>query len=307
MGLALIFPGQGSQYVGMGKDFYENFESVRTVFEKANEILGFNLTQIVFNEEKLLNKTIYTQPAILTVSYAIYQVFKSLYPNIKVLYTAGHSLGEYSALLASNALTFEDALQLVRKRAEYMQNAIPEGKGGMAAVIGISPDEVRELCKQVNGIVEAVNLNSPLQTVVAGEAAAVKEFLKIAKAKKIKVIPLKVSVPSHSSLMREAAEKFKGELKKVTFRNAQIPIVQNYDAKAHINAEEIRINLYLQLFNPVRWTDSVKYMVNHGVNTFIELGPKNVLSKLVKQIVPNVQTYNIDKVEDLKKLETINF
>jgi len=307
MGLALIFPGQGSQYVGMGKDFYENFESVRTVFEKANEILGFNLTQIVFNEEKLLNKTIYTQPAILTVSYAIYQVFKSLYPNIKVLYTAGHSLGEYSALLASNALTFEDALQLVRKRAEYMQNAIPEGKGAMAAVIGISPNEVRELCKQVNGIVEAVNLNSPLQTVVAGEAAAVKEFLKIAKAKKIKVIPLKVSVPSHSSLMREAAEKFKGELKKVTFRNAQIPIVQNYDAKAHINAEEIRINLYLQLFNPVRWTDSVKYMVNHGVNTFIELGPKNVLSKLVKQIVPNVQTYNIDKVEDLKKLETINF
>ena len=307
MGLALIFPGQGSQYVGMGKDFYENFESVRTVFEKANEILDFNLTQIVFNEEKLLNKTIYTQPAILTVSYAIYQVFKSLYPNIKVLYTAGHSLGEYSALLASNALTFEDALQLVRKRAEYMQNAIPEGKGAMAAVIGISPNEVRELCKQVNGIVEAVNLNSPLQTVVAGEAAAVKEFLKIAKAKKIKVIPLKVSVPSHSSLMREAAEKFKGELKKVTFRNAQIPIVQNYDAKAHINAEEIRINLYLQLFNPVRWTDSVKYMVNHGVNTFIELGPKNVLSKLVKQIVPNVQTYNIDKVEDLKKLETINF
>jgi len=305
MGIALVFPGQGSQYGGMGKDFYENFPTAREVFERANEALGFDLKTLIFEGGEELNKTVNTQPAILTVSYAVYRVFKELFPNVEPLFTAGHSLGEYTALLASEVLDFEEAVKLVRHRAEYMQNAVPEGKGGMAAVIGIPPEEVAKLCQEVEGVVEPVNFNSPVQTVVAGEAEAVKRLVKLAKSRRIKAIPLKVSVPSHSSLMREAAEKFRKKLQEVRFRDAKTPVVQNYDAKPHTKAEEIRENLYLQLFNPVRWVDSVQLMVDQGVDTFVEIGPKNVLSKLIAQTVEGVKVYNVDKVEDLERLKEI--
>jgi len=305
MGIALVFPGQGSQYGGMGKDFYENFPTAREVFERANEALGFDLKTLIFEGGEELNKTVNTQPAILTVSYAVYRVFKGLFPNVEPLFTAGHSLGEYTALLASEVLDFEEAVKLVRHRAEYMQNAVPEGKGGMAAVIGIPPEEVAKLCQEVEGVVEPVNFNSPVQTVVAGEAEAVKRLVKLAKSRRIKAIPLKVSVPSHSSLMREAAEKFREKLQEVRFQNAKTPVVQNYDAKPHTKAEEIRENLYLQLFNPVRWVDSVQLMVDQGVDTFVEIGPKNVLSKLIAQTVEGVKVYNVDKVEDLERLKEI--
>ncbi len=303
MAVALVFPGQGSQYAGMGKDFYEQFPIAKEVFEQANEALGFDLTKLIFEGGEELNKTINTQPAILTVSYAIYRVFKEHFPQITPLYVAGHSLGEYSALLAAEVLNFPDAVRLVRYRAEYMQNAAGEGKGAMAAIIGIEPQEVEKLCQEVEGVVEAVNYNSPIQTVVAGEAEAVKKLLKLARSRKIKAIPLKVSVPSHSSLMKEAAEKFKKVLQEVEFSDAKIPVVQNVDAKPHTSAEEIRENLYLQLFKPVRWVESVKFMADQGVDTFIEIGPKNVLSKLIAQTVENVKTCNIDKVEDLEKIK----
>ncbi|MEO2153979.1 MAG: ACP S-malonyltransferase [Aquificota bacterium] len=303
MAVALVFPGQGSQYAGMGKDFYEQFPIAKEVFEQANEALGFDLTKLIFEGGEELNKTINTQPAILTVSYAIYRVFKEHFPQLKPLYVAGHSLGEYSALLAAEVLSFPDAVRLVRYRAEYMQNAAGEGKGAMAAIIGIEPQEVEKLCQEVEGVVEAVNYNSPIQTVVAGEAEAVKKLLKLARSRKIKAIPLKVSVPSHSSLMKEAAEKFKKVLQEVEFSDAKIPVVQNVDAKPHTSAEEIRENLYLQLFKPVRWVESVKFMADQGVDTFIEIGPKNVLSKLIAQTVENVKTCNLDKVEDLEKIK----
>jgi len=303
MAVAFVFPGQGSQYVGMGKDFYENFAVAKEIFERANEALGFDLKKIICEDSNELNRTVNTQPAILTVSYAIYSVIKENFPELKPQFVAGHSLGEYSALLAADVLTFEDAVKLVRKRAEYMQGAVPEGKGGMAAIIGIPPEEVKKLCEEVERTVEAVNFNSPIQTVVAGEAEAVKKLVRLAKSRKIKAVPLKVSVPSHSSLMREAAEKFNEELSKVPFKNAETPVVQNYDAKPHIKAEEIKENLYLQLFNPVLWLDSVKFMASQGVDTFIEIGPKNVLSKLIAQTLEDVKTINVEKVQDLEKLK----
>ena len=303
MGIAFVFPGQGSQYAGMGKDFYERFPTAREVFERANEALGFDLKKLIFEGGEELNKTVNTQPAILTVSYALYRVFKELFPQVEPKFVAGHSLGEYTALLAADVLDFEDAVRLVRHRAEYMQNAVPEGRGAMAAVIGIPPEEVAKLCEEVDGVVEPVNFNSPVQTVVAGEAEAVKKLVKLAKSRRIKAIPLKVSVPSHSSLMREAALKFKEKLQEVPFRDAKVPVVQNYDAKPHTKGEEIRENLYLQLFNPVRWVESVLFMTSSGVDTFIEIGPKNVLSKLIAQTVDGVKTCNLDKVEDLEKLK----
>ncbi|RTZ68761.1 MAG: [acyl-carrier-protein] S-malonyltransferase [Aquificaceae bacterium] len=305
MGIAFVFPGQGSQYAGMGKDFYENFPSAKEVFQRANEALGFDLTKVIFEGGDELNKTVNTQPAILTVSFAIYTVLKELYPELKPTLVAGHSLGEYTALLSAGVLEFEDAVKLVRYRAQYMQSAVPEGEGGMAAVIGIPPEEVAKLCQEVEGIVEPVNFNSPIQTVVAGQAKAVKELVKLAKSRKIKAIPLKVSVPSHSSLMKEAAEKFKEKLEEVSFKDAQIPVVQNYTAKAHTEAQEIKENLYLQLFNPVRWVESVEFMHSQGVDTFIEIGPKNVLTKLITQIVPSVKALNVEKVEDLEKLKEL--
>ncbi|RTZ61192.1 MAG: [acyl-carrier-protein] S-malonyltransferase [Gammaproteobacteria bacterium] len=305
MGIAFVFPGQGSQYAGMGKDFYGNFPSAKEVFQRANEALGFDLTKVIFEGGDELNKTVNTQPAILTVSFAIYTVLKELYPELKPTLVAGHSLGEYTALLSAGVLEFEDAVKLVRYRAQYMQSAVPEGEGGMAAVIGISPEEVAKLCQEVEGIVEPVNFNSPIQTVVAGQAKAVKELVKLAKSRKIKAIPLKVSVPSHSSLMKEAAEKFKEKLEEVSFKDAQIPVVQNYTAKAHTEAQEIKENLYLQLFNPVRWVESVEFMHSQGVDTFIEIGPKNVLTKLITQIVPSVKALNVEKVEDLEKLKEL--
>ena len=186
-----------------------------------------------------------------------------------------------------------------------MQSAVPEGEGGMAAVIGISPEEVAKLCQEVEGVVEPVNFNSPIQTVVAGQAKAVKDLVRLAKSRKIKAIPLKVSVPSHSSLMRVAGEKFKEKLKEVSFKDAQTPVVQNYTAQAHTKAQEIKENLYLQLFNPVRWVESVEFMHSQGVDTFIEIGPKNVLTKLVTQILPSVKAFNVERVEDLEKLKEV--
>jgi len=303
--VAFVFPGQGSQYVGMGYDFYKEFAEAADVFHSAETALRYNLSQIIFKgPEEELNRTINTQPAILTTSLAIYAVLKAQGFPVPD-FVAGHSLGEYTALAVAGGVELFEAVRLAHLRGKYMQEAVPEGKGAMAAVLKLPPEKVEEACKlaQEVGVVEPANYNSPEQTVIYGEKEAVERASQIAKEMGGKVIPLKVSVPSHCSLMKPAADTFRIKLAQTPIRNLNLPIVQNYTAKAHTMAPEIRENLYRQIFSPVRWYQSVLYMVEQGVDTFIEIGPKNVLSKLIQQTVPQVRVFNVEKVEDIEKVK----
>ncbi len=302
--LAYVFPGQGSQYVGMGYDFYREFSESADVFHSAETALRYNLTDIIFKgPEEELNRTVNTQPAILTTSLAIYAVMKARgFPEPD--FVAGHSLGEYTALAVAGGVELFEAVRLANLRGKYMQEAVPEGLGAMYAVLKLPPEKVEEACRlaQEYGVVEPANYNSPEQTVISGEKTAVEKAGEIAKHMGGKVIPLKVSVPSHCSLMKPAADAFRLKLAQTPIKNINIPIVQNYTAKAHTMAPEIRENLYRQIFSPVRWFQSVLYMVEQGVDTFVEIGPKNVLSKLIQQTVQNVRVFNVEKVEDLEKV-----
>ncbi|QID34127.1 ACP S-malonyltransferase [Pampinifervens florentissimum] len=302
--LAYVFPGQGSQYVGMGYDFYREFSESADVFHSAETALRYNLTDIIFKgPEEELNRTVNTQPAILTTSLAIYAAMKaSGFPEPD--FVAGHSLGEYTALAVAGGVELFEAVRLANLRGKYMQEAVPEGLGAMSAVLKLPPEKVEEACRlaQEYGVVEPANYNSPEQTVISGEKNAVEKAGEIAKQMGGKVIPLKVSVPSHCSLMKPAADAFRLKLAQTPIKNINIPIVQNYTAKAHTMAPEIRENLYRQIFSPVRWFQSVLYMVEQGVDTFVEIGPKNVLSKLIQQTVRNVRVFNVEKVEDLEKV-----
>ncbi len=302
--LAYVFPGQGSQYVGMGYDFYREFSESADVFHSAETALRYNLTDIIFKgPEEELNRTVNTQPAILTTSLAIYAVMKARgFPEPD--FVAGHSLGEYTALAVAGGVELFEAVRLANLRGKYMQEAVPEGLGAMYAVLKLPPEKVEEACRlaQEYGVVEPANYNSPEQTVISGEKTAVEKAGEIAKQMGGKVIPLKVSVPSHCSLMKPAADAFRLKLAQTPIKNINIPIVQNYTAKAHTMAPEIRENLYRQIFSPVRWFQSVLYMVEQGVDTFVEIGPKNVLSKLIQQTVQNVRVFNVEKVEDLEKV-----
>ncbi len=302
--LAYVFPGQGSQYVGMGYDFYREFSESADVFHSAETALRYNLTDIIFKgPEEDLNRTINTQPAILTTSLAIYAVMKAKgFPEPD--FVAGHSLGEYTALAVAGGVELFEAVRLANLRGKYMQEAVPEGLGAMSAVLKLLPEKVEEACRlaQEHGVVEPANYNSPEQTVISGEKTAAEKAGEIAKQMGGKVIPLKVSVPSHCSLMKPAADAFRLKLAQTPIKNTNIPIVQNYTAKAHTMAPEIRENLYRQIFSPVRWFQSVLYMVEQGVDTFVEIGPKNVLSKLIQQTVQNVRVFNVEKVEDLEKV-----
>ncbi len=302
--LAYIFPGQGSQYVGMGYDFYREFAESADVFHSAETALRYSITDIIFKgPEEELNRTINTQPAILTTSMAIYRAMRAKgFPEPD--FVAGHSLGEYTALCVAGGVEFFEAVRLAHLRGKYMQEAVPEGKGAMAAILKLPPDKVEEACRlaQEAGIVEPANYNSPEQTVISGEKPAVEKAGQIAKEMGGKVIPLKVSVPSHCSLMKPAADAFRLKLAQTPIKNITLPLVQNYTAREHTMAPEIRENLYRQIFSPVRWYQSVLYMVEGGVDTFVEIGPKNVLSKLVQQTVPHVRVFNVEKVEDLEKV-----
>lgn len=302
--LAYVFPGQGSQYVGMGYDFYREFSESADVFHSAETALRYNLTDIIFKgPEEELNRTVNTQPAILTTSLAIYAAMKARgFPEPD--FVAGHSLGEYTALAVAGGVELFEAVRLANLRGKYMQEAMPEGLGAMYAVLKLPPEKVEEACRlaQEYGVVEPANYNSPEQTVISGEKTAVEKAGEIAKQMGGKVIPLKVSVPSHCSLMKPAADAFRLKLAQTPIKNINIPIVQNYTAKAHTMAPEIRENLYRQIFSPVRWFQSVLYMVEQGVDTFVEIGPKNVLSKLIQQTVQNVRVFNVEKVEDLEKV-----
>ncbi|MFN7065243.1 MAG: ACP S-malonyltransferase [Aquificaceae bacterium] len=304
MKIAYVFSGQGSQYVGMGYDFYKEFSESAHVFHSAETALRYNLSHIIFKgPEEELNKTVNTQPAILTTSLAIYQVLKSKgFP--KPDFVAGHSLGEYTALVVAGGVELFEAVRLAHLRGKYMQEAVPEGKGAMAAILKLPPEKVEDACKKAQeiGVVEPANYNSPEQTVISGEKPAVEKASQIAKGMGAKVVPLKVSVPSHCSLMKPAADAFRLKLAQTPIKNINIPIVQNYTAQAHTMAPEIRENLYRQIFSPVKWYQSVLYMVEQGVDTFIEVGPKNVLSRLIQQTVPHLRVFNIEKVEDLEKI-----
>jgi len=299
--VAFLFPGQASQYPGMGKDLAEKHPSARAVFDEADQTLGFSISRICFEgTEDQLKLTANTQPAILTCSVAAHRVLaeRGLAPD----FVAGHSLGEYSALVAAGSLKFSDAVQLVRKRGTYMQEAVPAGAGAMAAIMGLSHAVVADACKRAaeGEICGAANLNSPDQTVISGHAGAVKRAVEIASqlgAKRAVILP--VSAPFHSALMMPAQERLEQDLRNTIFSNLQVPLVTNVDADTITTGEEAREALIRQVSMPVRWEESVRLLIEEGADTFVEVGPGRVLTGLLRQIERSVSALN---VEDEKSL-----
>lgn len=304
--VAFVFPGQGAQAVGMGKDVYEAVPAAREVFEQANQVLDFGLTDLVFEgPDAVLKQTVNTQPALLTTSYAYYKAFEE--KGIKPDYVAGHSLGEYSALVVAGVLSFKDAVAIVRKRGEYMEQAVPNGEGAMAAVLGSERASLGALCDDITAFtapVEMANVNAPGQIVVSGSAAGVQAVVERGKEAGAKrVIPLEVSGPFHSSLMKPAAERLNVALSEVDFVDAAIPVVANVSAHAEQSGERIRNLLVEQVFSPVLWEDSVRYMIDQGVDTFIELGSGSVLAGLIKKIDRSVKVVSINSLEAIQSYE----
>ncbi len=299
--VAFIFPGQGSQYVGMGKEIHENFSEARDIFSKASEELGYDVAKLCFEDlEKELNKTFRTQPAILTVSIAINEVLlsKGMTPSV----VSGHSLGEYSALVSAGVLSFRDAVRITEKRGQFMQEAVPEGRGLMAAVLGLERNKIDEICLSLqSGYASPANYNSPGQIVIAGEKEAVEEAMRLAKEKGAKkVVALSVSVPSHCTLMADASQKLAELLNDIEFKSPQISLVNNADAMFLNDRDSIKNSLIRQLSNPLLWEDSIRAIVDSGIDTFVEVGPGKVLSGLIKRIESSVKALN---VEDMKSLE----
>lgn len=301
--IAVIFPGQGAQYIGMGLDFYNTYPEFKRVFDKASDVLGYNLGDIVFEgTEYELKKTEITQPAILTVSYGMYRVFQEL--GIRVSGFAGLSLGEYTALVASEALPFENCVDLVRYRGRYMQEAVPIGEGTMAAIMGLSGEEVEEVCKEAQGIgiVEPANYNCPGQLVIAGEVKAIEKAVEIAKemgAKRSMV--LQVSAPFHCSMLKPAGQKLSEKLKEIEFKEPNIPVIANVNGEYY--GKEITENLVNQVSSPVRWQQTIEKFIADGFDTFIEIGPGKALTGFNKKISKDINSYNIEKLEDIDKLK----
>jgi len=304
--LALLFPGQGSQYAGMGKLLSEQYEEARRTFEEADSALGFPLSELCFEgPEEELKKTENTQPALLTVSIAAYRVLERL--GTRSAFVAGHSLGEYSALVAAGSLTFQDAVRLVRKRGQYMQEAVPAGVGAMAALLKLPQGKLEPILEEAaqGEVVSAANLNSPDQVVIAGHAKAVERAMELARAAGAKrAILLPVSAPFHCSLMQPAQQRLKADLDSTEFRNPQIPLVNNWQARIVTTADEAREGLYEQVPHSVRWTDSVRELGRQGIRRFIEVGPGSVLLGLCRNIDPTLIGVKFGEPGDLDKVKS---
>jgi [acyl-carrier-protein] S-malonyltransferase len=313
--IGLIFPGQGSQYVGMGKLFYENFKTVKHTFEEGSEALKLDLKKLLFDgPDSELKLTHNTQPAILLVSVSLDRILKDVLQGQQKI-CAGHSLGEYSGLVSNGVLDFSEAIQTVRRRGEFMQKAVPQGKGAMIAVLGCENENVEKICnwvkKETNDILEPANYNAPGQVVISGSQKAAEWLLtnwktsKMATEFKAKFIPLNVSAPFHCSMMMPAQEEMTPILTSLKYSSAQFPIIQNVTALPTTEAKEIQKNLISQISAPVKWVQSVIKLKELGVTRCIEVGPGKVLSGLVKKIdSETLSTLNIETIDDFKKIES---
>ena len=303
--IAVVFPGQGSQSIGMLADYAETWPQVKETFQQASDVLDFDCWDVVCNGPiEKINKTEITQPIMLAADIAVMRVMAQQCMLTPFVF-AGHSLGEYAALVAAESLDFVDAIKLVSKRGQLMQSAVPEGEGAMAAIIGLADDVVIKICKQVTeesgAPVEAVNFNSPGQVVIAGATAVVTTAMERLKEEGAKrALPLPVSVPSHSSLMKPAADELAEYLKSVTINTPKIQVLHNADAKSHDDADDIRDALTKQLFNPVRWTQTIQ-IIGDGADVIVECGPGKVLGGLTRRINKEVASFSLDKVASMDK------
>ena len=305
----LIFPGQGSQSVGMGRDLYKNFDLVKKIFKEADEKLNYSISKIILegpdNELKLTKNT---QPAILTISHSIFKLITEEF-NIKIndiKYFAGHSLGEYSALVSSKSLNFSDAVYLLHERGKSMQEAVPEGKGSMLAVMGLKLENLEKYIAKISkdiGVCEIANDNSDSQVILSGDKSAINEISKVLKVDKKKSIPLPVSAPFHCSLMNSAAKVMEEKIKKTNFKSPSVELVSNVTAEPVRDPEKIKDLLVKQIFSKVRWRESIEFMINNEVKEFIEIGPGKVLSGLVKRISDKVSSKSINTIEEIKSLK----
>ena len=304
MKTVFMFSGQGAQYAGMGKDLYENYAVAKEVFDRADEVLGYSIKDICFSDEEKLGLTEFTQPAILTMSIAAMKVLQE--NGINADMTAGLSLGEYSALVASGAMRFEEAVALVQKRGKFMSEAVPAGKGGMFAIIGLDTALVEKACeeavKEVGGVAVPANYNAPGQIVIGGDAATVEKAGEIAKEKGAKLaVKLKVSGPFHTSLLQPAADKLLPELEKMNIGKMEIPVYTNVTAEVLKSESDIVPTLAQQVVSPVRWEHIIRNMYDAGADTFIELGPGKTLCGFVKRTVKGIVNVNVEDTASLEK------
>ncbi len=299
--IAFIFPGQGSQHIGMGKDLLENYKEAENIFSKANKILGFDIKKLcIEGPEDELNNTCNTQPALFTVSMIINNILRDrgIIPDV----LAGHSLGEYSAFCSAGAFSFSEGIKLVRKRGNFMNQALAPGEGSMAAIIGLKKEKIESLCSNIEEVVEIANFNTPSQIVVSGTAAGIKEIIKSASNEGAKkVVELDVSGPFHSSLMKPARDNLQKALKQIDFKQIEIPVVVNAHARYVNDIDQIKKALLAQLVSSVLWVDSMELMIENGIKVFVEVGPGRILKGLMRRIDRSVDVYSVNDVKSLHK------